>query len=225
MNIILIILIIMFCILIAILFSRKSIESFGDCKNCYQIIDCNDPKEKDKKCQYRFRGSWIKCPKGTLNEDQICYDCPWKRPGLDLLPDTGCCDKKCCRREKKDLGVPYYCRRYGTCIKKYSKDGKCKSCGMQTLYNIPAKIFDTLEACRNYINPYAKLNKEECLKQTSAGWCTDYLGNGVCVPGTPEGPIDQLRWDTCYVNQRTDKNSWQGGQPIPKGELKLIKKQ
>lgn len=223
MNIVLIIILSIVIFFISTLSSKKTTEFFNidNCENCYQIVDCTDPKNrKNKKCQYQFRGSWIRCPKGTLNEGELCYDCPWKRPGLNLLPDSGCCQNKCCKRKKKNLGIPYYCRRYGTCIKKYSKDG-CRSCGMQTLYNTPAKIFDTLEECRYDVNPYAHLNKEECLKQTSAGWCTDYLGNGVCVPGTPEGPIDQLRWDTCYVNQRSDKNSWNGGQLIPKG-LKLL---
>ena len=97
----------------------------------------------------------------------------------------------------------YYCQiDDDKCIKKYANNKSDAYCGMYQLYNRPAKIFNTYEECHNYNNKYEDLTKEECLDHSlninsMRGWCTDYLGNGKCVEGTPEGPVDILRYNMC----------------------------
>ena len=103
-----------------------------------------------------------------------------------------------------------YCRYYDKCIK---KPDNWMNCGTQMLYNDIEPIYNTLEDCKNNLNPYSKLSKEQCIQHNNAGWCTDYLGNGVCLPGTAEGPTNFRIWDTCYVGQWTPmgqktNNTW-----------------
>lgn len=77
------------------------------------------------------------------------------------------------------------------------------------LYNTIAPAYQTFEECQMAENPFQNLNREECLKQTGAGWCTDYLGDGICVRGTPSGPDDMYRHNLCYPNQfRSNTNAW-----------------
>lgn len=103
---------------------------------------------------------------------------------------------------------PYYCKYHDMCIKKYSKFDDDRYCGFYMLYDYPAIIYNSFEECNNNLNIYSRLNKNQCLKTSDAGWCTDYRGDGLCVPGTPEGPINQIRYNMCIPNQRSNKNSW-----------------
>ena len=82
------------------------------------------------------------------------------------------------------------------------------TCGIYTLYGNPAKIYPTFNDCKKNVYKFTNLNKEQCLNTNHAGWCTDYRGKGICVPGTPEGPTNQLRYFTCFPNQRGSKNAW-----------------
>ncbi len=174
-----------------------------------KMIDCSPPKKTKRKCLFESKYSEGKCPSHSLHPGKKCINCPWKRPNLDVDIDPNCCRNKCYQREEK--GVPYYCEQYGICVKKYQKPGEKKFCGFYQLYNEPAKIYNNFKQCKYDLNIYQNLNKNECLNTNGAGWCTDYLGNGLCVPGTPEGPTDMVRYDMCYVNQRSDKNSWTPG--------------
>ncbi len=79
---------------------------------------------------------------------------------------------------------------------------------MRMLYNTPIEPHDTLEECEYSLNKYQDLNKDQCLQTVGAGWCTDYMGEGLCVPGTPRGPNNLIKYYTCFPNQRTNKNSW-----------------
>lgn len=185
---------------------------------CFKILNCKIPQEPHDKCMYKFRGEWISCP----NDKNIkCYTCPWKRPGLDLESDEHCCDKKCCAHSipKNINNIPYYCEQYGICKKKFADSFNNMWCGMRTLYNTPAPIYRNEKECKNNLFKYFNLNKNECLNTNGAGWCTNYKGDGVCVPGTPEGPTDQVRYDFCFVNQTGNRNSWTPGFNDPNSVL------
>ncbi len=195
-----------------LLMSTKNNENYISRYNrCYETVDCSKKKKKIDKCIFPFRGEWTKCGSDTRNAGEKCYKCPWKRPGLDLKSTSHCCQNKCNNVKVKPTGIPYYCKDYQVCIKKYANSPKERVCGLYMLYNTPAKIYNTLNECNNDVLPYIHLNKEQCLNTTDAGWCTDYLGKGVCVSGTPVGPTDTVRFDTCFPNQITNKNSWTPG--------------
>ena len=186
------------------------IENFNNNKkSCYQLVDCAPPKKTKRDRLYEFNYQESHCPSHSLHPGEKCLHCPWKRPGLDVNDNPKCCRNKCYK--KKEKGIPYYCEQYGICVKKYQKPGERKFCGFYTLYNTPAKIYNSFKQCKNDLNIYQNLNKDECLNTNGAGWCTDYRGTGLCVPGTPEGPTDPVRYDTCYVNQISNKNSWTPG--------------
>lgn len=164
--------------------------------------------ENNRKCLYKFNGKWSVCPENSLYPNEKCYQCPWERPYLNYKSNENCCYKKC--YYKRPTGVPYYCHIgvKDTCIKKYADNKEDRYCGYHKLYQVPAKIYNTLEECK-YSNPYRDLNKKQCLETNGVGWCTDYLGEGICVRGTPQGPINQMKYYQCYPNQyRTNNNSW-----------------
>lgn len=171
---------------------------------------CSPPYTPQKKCTYKFNGEWSKCPSLSLYPGEKCYSCPWKRPGLDYKSTSHCCHNKCFERKKIKMGDPYYCEnsRGSGCFIKYAKNYNNRTCGMRMLYNTPIKPHDTLEECEYSLNKYKNLTKKQCLDKTGAGWCTDYLGEGLCVPGTPLGPNNLIKYYTCFPNQRTNKNSW-----------------
>jgi hypothetical protein len=182
---------ILFIILIAILIFHNKNEEFKDV------------------CDLHPTGIYkTTCPKNSLYPNKICDHCPWKRPNLDLESEEKCCKNKCNQKKCIPIGKPYYCKYQSICTKKYASNDKNKYCGFYTLYNNPAKIYNTLEECKTCENPYERLKKKECLAETNAGWCTDYRGIGLCVPGTPEGPNNMIRYNMCYPNQKSNINSW-----------------
>lgn len=178
-------------------------------KYCYKAINCAHPdKYKKKNCPYRFYKRWTTCPN---KPNEKCLECPHIRPNL-LLPgyDDDCCHTKC-KKQSKYIGKPYYCKVYGRCYKKYAKTPEDMWCGYHTMSDTKAKIYDTEEKCKADINPYVGYNKDKCLNTPGVGWCTDYRGIGSCVPGTPQGPIDQVKYFYCYVNQTGNRNSYTSG--------------
>lgn len=108
-------------------------------------------------------------------------------------------------KENMENSKEYYCQRYGYCYK--CSDGERK-CGHHQMFYNKAKVFDTLDECENNLNPFRHLSQKECLKTVNAGWCTDYLSNGLCVYGTPEGPYELFRYNMCFPNQNNTANSW-----------------
>ncbi len=200
--------IILFLIIIYILINYIQ-ENFVSNRN-----KCSEPKKKTDNC-FPFKAKWSICPEGTLNAGIKCCKCHWKRPGLNLKIDPECCRNKCNKINIKPTGIPYYCKQHQVCIKKYTKSLNDRFCGYYTLYNTAAKIYDTLDQCRNDVFKFSNLNKEQCLNTNGAGWCTDYLGEGICVTGTPVGPLDTIRYDTCFPNQITNRNSWIPGYRDP----------
>lgn len=192
-------------LIILLLFLFQDITLFQIEK--FQSNDCSKPIDK-RKCLYKFNGKWTTCPTNSLYPNERCYQCPWKRPYLNHKSREHCCYNKCYK--KKPTGTPYYCQIgvEDTCIKKYTNNKNNRYCGFHTMYETPAKIYNTLEECQNS-NPYRNYTKEQCLKTNGVGWCSDYLGEGICVAGTPVGPKNMMKYYQCYPNQyRTDKNSW-----------------
>ena len=53
------------------------------------------------------------------------------------------------------------------------------------IYENNIECEENLDKCE--IHNYSKKN---CLKQQNCGWCTDGSGNGICVYGTPIGPLN-----------------------------------
>ncbi len=202
---------ILIILIVALILSARSLENFTSNKQ----VNCTPPQKKINKCIYNFDGEWSTCPSNSLYPGEKCYKCPWKRPGLTLTDDPKCCRNKCFKSNRKPTGIPYYCEQHSICIKKYANSPKDMSCGIYTLYGNPAKIFPTFNQCSDHVYKFNNLNKEQCLTTNGSGWCTDYRGDGICTRGTPEGPTNQIRYNTCFVNQKTNRNSWIYGYDDP----------
>ncbi len=130
--------------------------------NIQENFICPKPHVIPRKCTYKFNGEWTKCPNNSLYPGEKCYACPWKRPGLDFKDNSYCCHRKCFERKESPTGDPYYCEntRGDGCVKKYSNDDTY--CIMHMLYNVPAKVYDTLRECQYSLNKYKNLSKEKC---------------------------------------------------------------
>jgi hypothetical protein len=183
--------------IIIILYISKYNENFK-CKE----------KKINNECDFRFYYYPSFCSSYSLNPKKKCIKCPYKRVGLTINDNPKCCRNICYKYKKKNKGIPYYCERYNNCIKKYAKSVNDMNCGKYMLYGNSAKIFKNMNECKNYVYKFNNLNKEKCLKTNGAGWCTDFKGDGICVRGTPEGPLDQVRYNMCLPNQRNKKNAW-----------------
>lgn len=211
------ILIIIILYIIYIIVRNNNYEYFS-ChhKKCFHVINCKQHKKDNsrKGCIYQFNSYTTTCPNDSPNFGEKCLHCPYKRPGIDPNDNPECCRNKCYQKQKK-IGIPYYCKKDGICIQKMQGKNQNKYCGYYTLYNTPAKIYNTFQECRNDLNIYKDLDKDQCLNTNGAGWCTDYRGIGLCVPGTPVGPDDAARYFMCYPNQVTNKNSWTPGHYDP----------
>lgn len=193
-----------YIILLILLFLYISINYQEGYSN---IIDCSDSKDKHK-CLFTPKRILSKCPSNSVNPGEKCYQCQWTSPNYSHHEDNECCIRKCYRNIKNK--EPYYCQKGLTneCVKKYAKNKKSRYCGYHQLFQTPAKIYDKYNDCLNGVNKYRNLSKEQCLQHQGAGWCTDYLGEGKCVPGSPTGPTNLLKYYQCYPNQRGNKNAW-----------------
>jgi len=191
-----------FLLLIFILFFPYINESFTN-------LECNKKSPTKNNCIFPPKYYKSKCLYGT-----ICTKCPYQPPdGNIIIPnnETNCCKYKCNKPTKR--GKPYYCNYNGQCIVRYAEYPWQKFCGVNRLNTLPKETFDSIEMCLHNVNPYRSYNKIECLETDGAGWCTDYTGEGLCIPGTPWGPTDMRKYHMCYVNQyhnnKDNKNAWE----------------
>ena len=172
-------------------------------------INYNELFTNKKRCPYPEKNYPSKCDKNTLHPNMPCLHCEYRRPHLTVYDNPLCCRNLCYYR--KPIGKPYYCKDHQACMVKYAINDEDRYCGFNRLNTLPEKIYDTQNECLRDLNPFQNLSKNECLNRTDTGWCTDFLGEGLCVQGTPTGPTDMVRYNMCYVNQWNEtegRNRW-----------------
>ena len=90
------------------------------------------------------------------------------------------------------------------------------SCGPGFISQYPLPVYLDKEKCYKENQPCKNLSKEECLKDSRCGFCTNRFGKfgeGVCLPSTPSGPNNILF--PCWPSKGKEKNSYFQGTPNP----------
>ena len=202
----------LFLILILILTYRifiniSKIESFDN--------KCNDFFNKNSYCEYDVENEKCRC---KFQKDDVKYI-------FDSIDE--CCDncsklsKENCVNNKNYEKIPYYCNIGGEC-KEYNgtiinSHIAANNCGTDPLNNQILLPYESLNECLKTINPCDKYNISsrskssniyECIKDVSCGFCTNDSGEGKCISGTAEGPLDLQNFYFCNPNSKTIANKY-----------------
>lgn len=113
-------------------------------------------------------------------------------------------------KEEKDY---YYCI-YGEKCKKKPKnyfDISKNTCGKPSISQVPFEVYDDKKTCEKALNPCKNLGEKECKLNYNCGWCTNSLGQGKCVEGTPDGPLNLEH--TCIPQNGKKGNNYTQGMP------------
>lgn len=206
MNFILFIILIFLLILLFI----NKIESFSNEE------DCNNFFVSNSYCDY--------------NIDSESCDCKFQKDDVRYIFDSPepCCKKNCkslsaknCVNSNNFTKAPYYCNIGGTC-KKYegtiiSSHIATNNCGTDPLNNqilLPYATLDecskTVDYCDKYNSPYNSIhvNKQNCLKDVSCGYCTNDSNGGKCISGTETGPNNLQKYYFCNPDEKSSSNKY-----------------
>jgi hypothetical protein len=94
----------------------------------------------------------------------------------------------------------YWCNNGGKHCKRFPMDKfkpENNTCGPLSITQQPALIYYNREECENNNNECEHLEKDDCLRQAFCGWCVNGKGKGQCVKGTPEGPLNIIKYPFC----------------------------
>ena len=210
---------------------RKGIEESFTPKSCHKSFKktCCPTLDlkKYKSCPFDFREECRYC---KHDKNVPCLHCKFQRVGLTRRSEKNCCKNICpnigvltgqkredlYKKQLKNSGLtPYWCRNIYRCVKKFPTARGFRWCGQNDLNNQPEPIFPSKKACFRNIYPYIHLSRRQCLNTSGVGWCTDYNGDGLCVPGGPDRPSDLVRYGYCFPNRTTGVNSYIPGMADP----------
>lgn len=107
----------------------------------------------------------------------------------------------------------YYCWNGKTCTEhdyNYLDPSKNK-CGQNMISQVPLFVYDNKERCMKDNTQCKDLSKSGCLQRSDCGWCTNSLSEGICVKGTPMGPINYNL--PCWPSTGKSYNNYTGGVP------------
>ena len=107
----------------------------------------------------------------------------------------------------------YYCWEGKTCKEhnyNYLDPSKNK-CGQNMIAQVPLFVYDNKEQCLKDNTQCKDLDKQNCLQKSNCGWCTNSFGRGICVDGTPMGPINYNL--PCWPSTGKYYNNYTGGVP------------
>ncbi len=144
----------------------------------------------------------------NFNKDLNKCECTYQKDNIGIpykAPEKSC-NYNCLNKNKEDCNinfknVDYYCKIKGKCVKLKGTDDcnyiSVNNCGTDKLSNQIKLPYLTKEECEKSLNicdSYNNLDeteiKKKCLKNTKCGYCTNKFGEGKCVEGTPDGPLD-----------------------------------
>ena len=107
----------------------------------------------------------------------------------------------------------YYCWEGKQCKEhnyNYLDPSKNK-CGQNMIAQVPLFVYDNKEQCLKDNTQCKDLDKQNCLQKSNCGWCTNSFGRGICVDGTPMGPINYNL--PCWPSNGKYYNNYTGGVP------------
>jgi hypothetical protein len=104
-------------------------------------------------------------------------------------------------RQKRNISEfsNYWCN-FGNYCKKFpvnKKDYSLNTCGPLSISGTSAPIYFSENECLSNQNKCSGLEREKCLQKGNCGWCINEKGKGECVKGTPEGPLDIIKYPYC----------------------------
>jgi len=163
------------------------------------------------------------------NQNNKCK-CVYQKDNINIpfeCSDNNC-NNKCmnksrieCEKNTNDK-IFYYCQKGNKC-KRYEGTNRSQyistnNCGFDPLTNLLKLPYLDEKSCKKSINVCNSYNdpnlntleiKEKCLKNTSCGFCTNKYGEGKCVEGTAEGPLDLTLF--CTLNNNDKNNKYEYG--------------
>ena len=202
---------------------NKSLEpQKDDPVNVSNDYDVCDNFFKKSFCQLDVNENKCKC---KLQKDDVKYT---------FNSPENCCSRNCVKLKPEDCvstnnfnKKPYYCNIAGKCIEYkgtiISSHISANNCGNDALSNQILLPFSTKEECMKTVDQCdlynvpsrsnAK-NKEECLKNVNCGFCTNESGNGKCISGTAEGPIDLMKYYFCTPEKTNNSSKYEYGNHV-----------
>jgi hypothetical protein len=158
----------------------------------------------------------------TLDIDTNKCKCTYQKDSVNIpfnTSDNSCTNscvnksKESCNNDIVNKDIDYYCKHGNQC-KKYIATTKNKyisnnNCGFEKLTNQLILPYLDRKSCISSINSCDKYNsgkkgqKNECLKNTNCGYCTNKYGDGKCIEGTASGPLDLQ--NNCTINGKINK--------------------
>jgi len=166
----------------------------------------------------------------TFNKDSNKCTCTYQHDKMHIpyvAPETAC-NNKCINVKNanecigKNNEIDYYCKINGKCVEfkgtNQSNYISLNNCGVDKLSNQIILPYTTKEDCEGSLNVCDSFNKseyresekkEKCLKNTQCGFCANKFGEGKCVQGTAEGPLDLN--NNCTANPTNSQNKYSYG--------------
>ncbi len=197
--------------------SNKSYEQswFEPFDNISVSGKCPPEYKKSAFCQWDINEKKCRC---KFQKDQIHYPFPI---------DDSCCNKLCQGLPEEDCilsedfdKAPYWCNIGGKCVEYQgtivSGQISANNCGLDPLNNqllLPYASLDdckkSIKVCDQYNDPKytEKGQREICLGDPNCGYCTNDQGNGKCIEGTPEGPLDLQKYYFCNPDENRQGNN------------------
>jgi Plexin repeat len=179
----------------------------------------------------------LTCPSQIQKEHTFChldtndilerpnYQCVFQKSNVFYPASPACCNFQCTKenlkrkiqQQKKNWTPAQDLSTYAclddtnqTCSE-YTRDRfrpEKNTCGVNMISQAPRPIYKTMEDCKRAIRCESIASKKQCLNTAYCGWCTDENGNGKCVDGTPEGPMNGTKYYYCRPEKRTPEQSF-----------------
>ena len=166
----------------------------------------------------------------SFNKDSNKCNCIYQKDniGIGFKAPENACNYKCLNKNKQNCNpkinkeLNYYCKEGNKCVEykgtNQNKYISMNNCGTDRLTNLIKTPYIDRESCEKNINTCDKYNidniskselKEKCLKDTKCGFCTNQYGDGKCIEGTAEGPLDLN--SNCSLNYKSNENKYEYG--------------
>lgn len=164
----------------------------------------------------------------SFNKDKNVCSCTFQKDnlGIGFKAPEDACNNTCFNKNQEECDkneIEYYCKEENKCVKyKGTNQNKyitMNNCGTDKLTNLIKTPYIDKKSCEKNINSCDKYNKnnlsnseikEKCLKDTNCGFCTNQYGEGKCIEGTAEGPLD-LNSNCSPNNYKNNNNKYEYG--------------
>lgn len=206
-------------------FIEQFIESFMSYQKSGNVqIDAQseETNQNHSLCSNFYKNSFCQ-----FDIDQNKNMCKYQKDNVKVAFDAPeyCCPERCNNESSSKINtalnnnssnsnnsikMPYYCNIGGKCKEFYgtilNSHISTNNCGTDVLNNQLLLPYASYEECSKTMNPCDKYNnpelseakiKNQCLKDTNCGFCTNDEGKGKCIEGTATEPLDLQRYFYC----------------------------